>query len=137
MMFYYVKCSLIVIITLALHNVKLKEVIDHLTFALDYVLYSRKVLTETGSRTTGLSFNVQVLYQLSYLNLYILLYYLDLKVALITRALYGAINGVSGRQGSHMYVGSYNLNNMILNYRNQQCIILAFVNFSRVILFIR
>ena len=27
---------------------------------------NRKVLTETGSRTTGLLFNVQVLYQLSY-----------------------------------------------------------------------
>ena len=33
-------------------------------------LYNRKVLTETGSRTTGLSFNVRSLYQLSYLNLY-------------------------------------------------------------------
>ena len=32
--------------------------------------YSRKVLTGTGSRTTGLSFNVQELYQLSYLDLY-------------------------------------------------------------------
>ena len=32
--------------------------------------YSRKVLTETGSRTTGLLFNVQVLYQLSYHDLY-------------------------------------------------------------------
>ena len=31
---------------------------------------SRKVLTETRSRTTGLSFNVPVLYQLSYLDLY-------------------------------------------------------------------
>ena len=32
--------------------------------------YNRKVLTETGSRSTDLSFNVQVLYQLSYLDLY-------------------------------------------------------------------
>ena len=31
---------------------------------------NRKVLTETGSRTTGLSFNIRSLYQLSYLNLY-------------------------------------------------------------------
>ena len=49
MMFYYVKCSLIVIITLALHNVKLKEVIDHLTFVLDYLLeqYDIKLQEQT------------------------------------------------------------------------------------------
>ena len=33
---------------------------------IENVQYNRKVLTETGSRTTGLLFNVQVLYQLSY-----------------------------------------------------------------------
>ena len=68
--------------------------------------YSRKVLTETGSRTTGLSFNVHSALPAE-LPRSLLLCYLDLEVALITRALYGVFSGVSGRQGSHMYVGSY------------------------------
>ena len=35
--------------------------------------------------------------------------YLDLEVALTTQALYGVYSCVSGRQGSHMYVGSYTI----------------------------
>ena len=65
----------------------------------------RKVLTETGSRTTGLLFNVQVLYQLSYHDPTILLSRFGSR--LTTQALYGVYSCVSGRQGSHMYVGSY------------------------------
>ena len=72
---------------------------DNLIFIRWY--YNRKVLTETGSRTTGLSFNVRSLYQS------LLFCYLDLEVALTTQALYGVYSCVSGRQGSHMYVGSY------------------------------
>ena len=68
--------------------------------------YNRKVLTETGSRTTGLSFNVRVLYQLSYFDL-LLFCYLDLEVVLINRAFYGVFNAMRGWQGSHMNVGSY------------------------------
>ena len=68
--------------------------------------YSRKVLTETRRRTTGLSFNVRVLYQLSYLDR-LLIWYLNLKVVLITRALFGVFSATRGRQGSYMYVGSY------------------------------
>ena len=67
--------------------------------------YTRNVLTETGSRTTGLSFNVRLLHQLSYLNLHVLFCYLNLEVALTTRALYEVFSCMGGRQGSHMYVG--------------------------------
>ena len=69
-------------------------------------MYNRKVLSETGSRTTGLAFNVRALYQLSYLDRLIFCY-LNLEVVLITRALYGVFSATRGRQGSYMYVGSY------------------------------
>ena len=68
----------------------------HLVLAWS-IVYSRKVLTETGGRTTGLSFNVRLLYQLSYLDLY----------SSATQALYGVFNAMRGRHGSHMYVGSF------------------------------
>ena len=68
---------------------------------------AEKFLTETGSRTTGLSFNVRVLYQLSYPDC-LLFCYLNLEVVLITRALYGVFSATRGRQGSYMYVGIYN-----------------------------
>ena len=51
--------------------------------------YNRKVLTETGSRTQGLSFNVLALYQLSYLDR-LLFWYLNSWFILITRASCGA-----------------------------------------------
>ena len=48
------------------------------------ITYNRKVLTETGSRTIGLSFNVPALYQLSYLGR-LLFCYLNSGFILLTR----------------------------------------------------
>ena len=71
-------------------------------------LCNRKVLTKTGSRTQGLSFNVRALYQLSYFDRLILCHLISGFIP-ITQASYGVCAHCSGGRGRYMYVGSYNM----------------------------
>ena len=63
--------------------------------------YNRKVLTETGNRTQGLSFNDRALYQLSYFDR-LLFCYLNSGFILINRVQYGVFVRCAQRWAVHV-----------------------------------